>query len=177
VTTGDASLARELRLLRNHGAEPKYHHSRIGGNFRLDALQAAVLRVKAPHLSAWSDARRRNADRYRTLVREFDLASHVELPVEPPGYTHVYNQFTIRVAARDALRDHLTSRRIGTEIYYPVPFHRQECFATLGRGSDRFPVADRAAATSISLPIYGELEAAQQRHVVASIAEFFDTSR
>jgi dTDP-4-amino-4,6-dideoxygalactose transaminase len=177
VTTNDASLAREMRLLRNHGAEPKYHHARIGGNFRLDALQAAVLRVKAPHLSAWSDARRRNADRYRSLFREYDLLDRAELPVEPPGYTHIYNQFTIRVTERDALREHLTTRRIGTEVYYPVPFHRQECFANLGRASDVFPVADGAAAAVISLPIYGELQPVQQRHVVASIAEFFDAPR
>ena len=173
MTTSDASLAQELRLLRNHGAEPKYHHSRIGGNFRMDALQAAVLRVKAPHLARWSDARRRNADRYRALFVEFGLTDLVRLPVEPAGYTHIYNQFVIRVDRRDALRDFLTARQIGTEIYYPVPFHRQECFASLGRASDTFPVADDAAATSLALPIYGELELAQQRHVVASIAECF----
>ena len=173
VTTNDASLAQELKLLRNHGAEPKYYHSRIGGNFRMDALQAAVLRVKLPHLPAWSDARRRNADRYRALFAEFDLGPTVELPVEPGGYTHIYNQFVIRVAQRDALRAHLTARQIGTEIYYPVPFHRQACFAGLERAADEFPVADRAAATSIALPIYGELTVAQQRHVVASIAEFY----
>ncbi len=173
VTTDDAVLAQELRLLRGHGAEPKYYHSRIGGNFRMDALQAAVLRVKAPHLARWSDARRRNADRYRALFTEYGLTGTVRLPVEPPGYTHIYNQFVIRGDRRDALREHLTLRQIGTEIYYPVPFHRQECFAGLGRASDRFPVADDAATTSLALPIYGELEAAQQRHVVASLAEFY----
>lgn len=173
VTTSDASLAHELRLLRGHGAEPKYHHSRIGGNFRLDAIQAAILRVKAPHLARWSDARRRNADRYRALFTEFHLTDIVRLPVEPPGYTHIYNQFVIRSPRRDELRAHLASQNVGTEIYYPVPFHRQECFATLARASDAFPVADEAAATSVALPIYGELELAQQRHVVGSIAEFY----
>lgn len=175
VTTTDAALATELRLLRNHGAEPKYVHARIGGNFRLDALQAAVLRVKLPHLERWSDARRRNADRYRTLFAAAGLETTVEWPVEPAGYTHIYNQFVIRVEARDALRAHLAACNIGTEIYYPVPFHRQPCFAGLGRASDRFPVADRAAGTSLALPIYGELTPAQQGHVVDSIAEFYAT--
>jgi dTDP-4-amino-4,6-dideoxygalactose transaminase len=177
VTTNDAALAQEIRLLRNHGSEPKYHHARIGGNFRLDAIQAAVLRVKAPHLTAWTDARRRNADRYRSLVDAHGLGRTLELPVEPPGYTHVYNQFVIRGPHRDALRAHLATRRIGTEIYYPVPFHKQACFSSLGRASDTFPVADRAADTSLALPIYGELSLAQQEHVVASIAEFYDRPR
>ncbi len=174
VTTNDASLAHEVRLLRNHGAEPKYVHTRIGGNFRLDAIQAAVLRVKVPHLQAWSDARRRNADRYRTIMAEHGLDSAIELPVEPPGYTHVYNQFVIRAPKRDALRTHLTSRRIGTEIYYPIPLHRQACFATLGRTSDTFAVAERAAERVLALPIYGELTLAQQQRVVTSLAEFYD---
>lgn len=177
VTTNDASFAAEMRLLRNHGAEPKYYHSRIGGNFRLDALQAAVLRVKAPHLTAWTQARRANADAYRALFAEFGLQDAVELPVEPAGFTHIYNQFSIQVPNRDALKDHLASRRIGTEIYYPVPFHRQECFAGIAPPGAAFPVADRAAERSLALPIYGELTSAQLRHVVKSIAEFFQTSR
>jgi dTDP-4-amino-4,6-dideoxygalactose transaminase len=157
-------------------------HTRLGGNFRLDAIQAAVLRVKAPHLPAWTDTRRRNAERYRALFHEFGLRQ-VVLPVEPPGYTHVYNQFVIRGPRRDALRQHLTTAGIGTEIYYPLPLHRQECFAQgfwgsgalgfEGSGSASFPVADDAAATSLALPIYGELTLEQQRHVVASIAEFY----
>jgi dTDP-4-amino-4,6-dideoxygalactose transaminase len=177
VTTNDAALAHELVLVRNHGAEPKYHHSRIGGNFRIDALQAAVLRVKAPHLAAWTDGRRRNADRYRELFTEAGLSDRVQLPVEPAGLTHIYNQFVIRVAERDDLRAHLAQQRIGTEIYYPVPFHRQECFASLVRPTDRFPVADEAANTSIALPIYAELTLEQQRHVVASIATFVNAAR
>ena len=173
VTTGDAALADEIRLLRNHGAEPKYFHKRIGGNFRLDALQAAVLRVKAPHLAAWTAARRRNAERYRSLFQEYGLASRVTLPVEPAGYTHIYNQFVIRGEGRDALKAHLDARQIGTEIYYPVPFHRQECFGDLPTATGTFPVADAAAASSLALPIFGELTADQQRHVVASVAEFY----
>jgi dTDP-4-amino-4,6-dideoxygalactose transaminase len=175
VTTNDANFAQELRLVRNHGAEPKYYHSRIGGNFRLDALQAAVLRVKAPHLAAWTEGRRVNADRYRALFAEAGLTDTVRLPTEPRGYTHIYNQFVIRVPKRDALRDHLTQRQVGTEIYYPVPVHRQACFADIVSADDRFPVADDAAASSLALPIYSELTHDQQRHVVSSIAEFFRT--
>jgi dTDP-4-amino-4,6-dideoxygalactose transaminase len=173
VTTGDASLAREIRLLRNHGAEPKYYHSRIGGNFRLDALQAAVLRVKAPHLASWTDGRRRNADRYRALVTELGLSDALTLPVEPDGFFHIYNQFVIRGAHRDALRAALTDAGIGTEIYYPVPFHRQACFSNLGADQAAFPVADSAAETSLALPIYGELTTAQQRRVIETIAAFY----
>ena len=173
VTTDDAALAREIRLLRNHGAEPKYFHHRIGGNFRLDEIQAAVLRVKAPHLPAWSDARRRNADRYRELFAEFGLTDRMTLPVEPAGCHHIYNQFVIRGPRRDALMAHLRERRIGTEIYYPVPFHRQTCFESIAKPDASFPVADEAANRSLALPIYGELSALQQRHVVGSIAEFY----
>jgi dTDP-4-amino-4,6-dideoxygalactose transaminase len=173
ITTRDAAFANELRLLRNHGAEPKYVHHRIGGNFRLDALQAAVLRVKAPHLDAWTNGRRRNAERYRELATEYGLGGHVELPVEPAGFHHIYNQFVICVDRRDELKAHLASRRIATEIYYPLPFHRQPCFADVVRPDDRFPVADRAAARSLALPIYGELTLEQQQHVMGSIAEFF----
>ncbi len=173
ITTDDAALAAELRLLRNHGAEPKYFHSRIGGNFRLDALQAVVLRVKLPHLDGWTDARRRNADRYRVLFAESGLGSTVGLPTEPAGFRHIYNQFVILAPRRDDLRAHLSRRQIQTEIYYPVPFHRQVCFATVPSAAGSFPHADRAAATSLALPIYGELTDAQQRHVVASIAEFY----
>jgi dTDP-4-amino-4,6-dideoxygalactose transaminase len=177
VTTNDASFATELRLLRNHGAEPKYYHSRIGGNFRLDALQAAVLRVKAPHLATWTSARRANAGAYRALFDEFGLLDIVDLPVEPPGYTHIYNQFSIQAPNRDALKDYLASQQVGTEIYYPVPFHRQACFAGVPSAEDSFPVADRAAERSLALPIYGELTPAQLRHVVTSIARFFQSSR
>jgi len=173
ATTNDDALGKEMRLLRNHGMEPKYFHHLVGGNFRIDALQAAVLRVKLPSLAGWTDARRRNADRYRALFDEFRLSTTVELPVEPDGYHHIYNQFVIRGRDRDALRAHLDSQHIGTEIYYPVPFHQQTCFAPLNPPQDGFPVADRAAATSLALPIYGELTLEQQRHVVSSIADFY----
>jgi len=177
VTTNNGAFAREVALIRNHGAEPKYYHSRIGGNFRLDALQAAVLRVKAPHLAGWTEGRRRNAERYRSLFAEAGVGDRVELPVEPAGYTHIYNQFIIRVDDRDGLRAHLAAQKIGTEIYYPVPFHKQECFQPFVRPGDSFPVADRAAATSLALPIYAELSHDQQRHVVSSIASFVNAAR
>ena len=176
VTTNDASLAREIRLLRNHGMEPKYLHSRIGGNFRIDAMQAAILRVKAPHLPAWTDARRRNAERYRALVDAAGLAGAIELPVEPPGRRHIYNQFVIRAAERDRLRAHLAAHQVGTEVYYPVPFHRQPCFAGHVPPSGAWPEADRAAATSLALPIFGELTERQQQHVVAVMADALEAA-
>ena len=169
VTTNDATLAHELRLLRNHGAEPKYFHKRIGGNFRLDALQAAVLRVKLPHLEVWTEARRANARRYDAMFAEAGLTERVELPTEQPGYRHIYNQYIVRVDNRDRVREQLTARGIGTEIYYPVPFHLQECFAPLGYRRGAFPHAERAADTTLALPIYGELTEAQQLAVVEGI--------
>jgi dTDP-4-amino-4,6-dideoxygalactose transaminase len=172
VTARDAALAERVRLLRGHGMKPKYYHQMVGGNFRLDALQAAVLRVKAPHLAGWTEARRRNAARYRALFTEAGLAQ-VELPVERPDGYHIYNQFVVRVPDRDGLRAHLTSAGIGTEIYYPVPFHRQQCFAGLVPEGATFPVADEAAATSLALPIYGELTDDQQRAVVGAIGEYY----
>jgi dTDP-4-amino-4,6-dideoxygalactose transaminase len=171
VTTNDARLAHELRLLRNHGAEPKYFHKRIGGNFRLDALQAAVLRVKLPHLPAWSEGRRRNAARYRRLFASAGLASRVVLPAEPDDRLHIFNQFIVRVPQRDRVRQSLTASGIGTEIYYPVPFHLQECFAGLGHARGDFPHAEAAADSTIALPIYAELTDDQQTAVVAAIAD------
>lgn len=174
VTTNDAALAHELRLLRNHGAEPKYHHQRIGGNFRLDALQAAVLRVKLPHLPEWTDARRSNASHYEMLFRRAGLTPRVTLPIEPPGYHHVYNQYVVHLPDRDRVRDVLAARGIGTEIYYPVPFHAQPCFAGLGYPAGAFPQAARAAATGLALPIHGGLTPAQQEAVVEAVAQALD---
>jgi dTDP-4-amino-4,6-dideoxygalactose transaminase len=170
VTTNDTALAREIRLLRNHGAEPKYVHHRIGGNFRLDALQAAVLRVKLPHLGRWTEMRRRNASRYGELFEAAGVAGAIDLPSEPRGFRHVYNQFVVRVPGRDAVRERLAAAGIGTEIYYPVPFHLQPCFASLGHSRGEFPRAEAAAASSLALPIYGELTREQQEAVVAALA-------
>ena len=171
VTTRDASIAEHVRLLRNHGAKPKYVHREVGGNFRLDALQAAVLRVKLPHLSEWNAKRRANAATYRELFARAGLDGRVGLPVEPEGRTHVYHQFVIRVPDRDAVRAHLAAKGVGTEVYYPVPFHRQECFAGLGHALDAFPNADAAASDVLALPIYPELTRDQQQYVVDSLGE------
>ena len=172
LTTSDARLAKRARLLRTHGMEPKYYHHLVGGNFRMDALQAAVIRVKAPHLAAWTDARRANAQRYGTLFRDAALGDRVTLPVEPPDRRHIFNQFVIRTADRDGLKRYLDDRGIGTEIYYPVPFHLQPCFANLGHRRGEFPHAERAAGESLALPIYGELTEAQQEAVVEAVAGF-----
>jgi dTDP-4-amino-4,6-dideoxygalactose transaminase len=170
VTTNDSALAHELRLLRNHGAEPKYFHKRIGANFRLDALQAAVLRVKLPHLPAWTEARRANAARYDRLFAEAGLSGRVTLPIQPPDRHHIFNQYVIRVPERDRVRAALADRGVATEIYYPVPFHLQECFAPLGYTRGDFPRAEAAADSTLALPIYGELSADQQAAVVAALS-------
>src|SRR5499427_4976508 len=172
LTTNDVALAKKARLLRTHGMEPRYYHHLVGANFRMDALQAAILRVKAPHLAGWTERRRENANRYRTLFREAGVLDRVTLPVEAPDRHHIYNQFVIRTPERDALKAHLDERGIGTEIYYPVPFHLQPCFAELGYRSGQFPHAERAAADSLAIPIYGELTLAQQEAVVSAIAAF-----
>jgi len=157
--------------IRNHGAEPKYFHKRIGGNFRLDALQAAVLRVKLPHLDRWTTMRQGNAARYDSLFRSRGLTDRITLPVASPDRRHIYNQYVIRVPDRDRVRQFLADRGIGTEIYYPVPFHLQECFASLGHTLGDFPHAEAAASSVLALPIYGELTAEQQRHVVDALAD------
>ena len=172
LTAMDDRLARRARLLRTHGMEPRYYHHLVGANFRMDALQAAILRVKAPHLDGWTEGRRANAARYRALFRQAGLLEDVVMPSEPADRRHIYNQFVIRATNRDGLRAHLEERGIGTEIYYPVPFHLQPCFAELGHRRGEFPKAERAAAGSLALPIYSELTAAQQEAVVGAIGEF-----
>jgi dTDP-4-amino-4,6-dideoxygalactose transaminase len=178
VTTNDGAIAQRAKILRTHGMEPKYHHHVVGGNFRMDALQAAVLRVKAPHLAAWTAARRENASRYRRMFRESGLEAVVTLPSEPRDRRHIFHQFVIRTPHRDALKSHLDDARIGNEIYYPMPLHLQPCFAQLGYKEGDFPIAERAAKESLALPIYGELTSDQQQVVVDAVAAFFnDRSR
>jgi dTDP-4-amino-4,6-dideoxygalactose transaminase len=169
LTTGDAEFARRARLLRVHGMEPKYHHSVVGGNFRLDALQAAVLRVKLPYLDGWTAARRRNADLYRQLIAEAGIGDLVRTPRDEPG--HVYNQFVIRVPDRDRVRAALAAAGIGTEVYYPIPLHLQECFADLGYRRGDFPNAEAAADEVLALPIYPELTEAQIATVVSALKQ------
>jgi dTDP-4-amino-4,6-dideoxygalactose transaminase len=171
VTTNDDELVAVLRRMRVHGADRQYYHQVIGGNFRIDALQAAVLRVKLPHLPGWTDGRRRNAARYDALFAEAGLGDRVTLPVAMPDRYHIFNQYVVRLQQRDAVKAHLESRGVGCAIYYPVPFHEQECFAYLGYRAGQFPHAERAARETLALPIYGELTEAQQRYVVQCVAE------
>ncbi|KUG24930.1 4-keto-6-deoxy-n-acetyl-d-hexosaminyl-(lipid carrier) aminotransferase [hydrocarbon metagenome] len=188
VTTNDDELAYKLKIMRVHGGDPKYYHKVIGGNFRIDALQAAVLSVKLPHLNAWSQKRRENANLYSQLfidnglassegVAEFDVAEKILLPkaVYQSGTMqnfHIYNQYVVRVKHRDELRAFLTKKLIGTEIYYPIPFHLQECFSYLGHSKGDFPISEFCADTSVALPIYPELSGEQINYVVDSIKEF-----
>jgi len=176
LTTADDRLAHEVRLLRNHGAEPKYFHQRIGGNFRLDAVQAAVLRVKLPHLDGWTGMRRRNADRYDRLFAASAAAARITLPARVKDCRHIFNQYVIRVPHRDSVKARLDAAHIGTEIYYPVPFHLQECFAPLGYRRGEFPAAEAAAAETLALPIYGELTEAQQREVVDAVSRAVESA-
>ena len=171
IVTNDLDLAEKIRILRVHGSKPKYHHHVVGGNFRLDALQAAVLRVKLKHLPAWTEARRRNAGRYRTLFTEAGCLEWVRLPEDAPG--HIYNQFVVRLPERDAVRAHLKENGVETEVYYPVPLHLQECFRDLGYREGEFPQSEAAARDSLAIPIYPELSEEQQAQVVGQIREFF----
>lgn len=182
VTTNNPVLADRVRLLRNHGFRPKYHNKVIGGNFRLDALQAAVLSVKLKYLDRWTDARRRNADTYRRLFVSAGLSNdhssarpegqRIVLPHDAGYGRHVYNQYVIRTANRDALLAHLRQRQIGSEVYYPVPLHLQECFAGLGYTQGAFPNSERAAEETLALPIYPELTESMQSAVVSAISSF-----
>jgi dTDP-4-amino-4,6-dideoxygalactose transaminase len=174
ITTNDAKIAEKIRILRVHGMEPKYYHRWVGIMGRLDALQAAVLRVKLPYLDSWTAGRQANARCYASLFEARGLTKWAKSPGEPSGMRHVFNQYVIRVPAsqRDGLRKHLQERGVGTEVYYPVPLHMQECFAELGHRAGDFPHAERAAAETIALPVYPEMTPAQQLHVVNSIAEY-----
>lgn len=190
VTTNDEQLAEKLKILRVHGGKPKYYHKIIGGNFRIDAIQAAVLNVKLPHLDSWTKKRQDNAELYTKFFKDkelsesegklkYDEKNKVLVPV--PVYKkfnlkhyHIYNQYVIRVQNRDKLRKYLTEKEIGTEIYYPVPFHLQECFAYLGYKKGDFPVSEWCAGDSIALPIYPELTNEQIEFTVQTIKNFLD---
>jgi dTDP-4-amino-4,6-dideoxygalactose transaminase len=172
-TTNDAELAERMRVLRVHGGKPKYFHAVIGGNFRIDELQAAVLRVKLKYLDGWTAARQRNAAYYDSAFGGAALGSKLRTPLAIQGRRHIFNQYIVRAQKRDALKARLTERSIGTEIYYPVPLHLQECFAYLNYRNGDFPHSERAAEETLALPIYPELEREQLAHVVATIAEFY----
>jgi dTDP-4-amino-4,6-dideoxygalactose transaminase len=174
VTTQDAECAERLRQLRVHGSKRKYHHDILGTNSRLDALQAAILRVKLKHLEEWTKARETRAHRYRELFREMDLLRFAALPSEPPLLSrHVYNQFSIRYANRDGLREFLRRLGIPTEIYYPLPLHMQPAFSYLGYRVGQFPHAEAVSAEILSLPVFPELSEVQQKTVVNTIADFY----
>jgi dTDP-4-amino-4,6-dideoxygalactose transaminase len=173
VVTNDEQLADRVNVLSKHGSRPKYYHKLVGGNFRLDTIQAAVLRVKLAHLDAWSAGRQRNAATYRDLFQEAGLAGLIGLPVESPDRRHIYNQFVIRCPRRDELMGHLKTHKIGHEVYYPVPMHRQECFADLGYGEGAFPESERAARETLAIPIYPELSRELQGAVVDAIKKFY----
>jgi dTDP-4-amino-4,6-dideoxygalactose transaminase len=174
ITTEDAVLADRLRLLRVHGSKKKYHHDILGTNSRLDALQAAILRVKLRHLDNWTRERQIRADRYRALFEEMELAKFVHVPQVPqPHSVHVYNQFSIRCRERDELRGFLQRTGIPSEIYYPVPLHLQPAFAYLGYGAGQFPQAEKACNEVLALPVYPELKESQQVAVVRAISDFY----
>jgi dTDP-4-amino-4,6-dideoxygalactose transaminase len=168
ITTNDADLAEKCRLIRTHGSKPKYYHKMVGANFRLDAIQAAVLRAKLPRLDAWSAARRRNAAKYDKLL----AGGPVKTPVVREFNEMIYNQYCVRSTKRDALQQHLKQKEIGTEIYYPVPLHVQECFADLGYKPGSLPVSEEAAKQVLALPIYPELTGEQIKYVAESIRAF-----
>ena len=149
----------------------KYYYRLVGGNFRLDAIQAAILRVKLKYLSGWTEARRKNADRYRRYFAEAELTQYVALPKDAPG--HIYNQFVMRCTERDRLQQFLRERGVATEVYYPHPLHRQECFHSLGYRQGDFPQAEAAARETLALPIYPELTESQQHYVVQQCREFY----
>ncbi len=190
VVTQNADRAAKVFCLRGHGAEPKYVHRFVGGNFRLDSLQAAVVLAKLPHLDGWTSSRQQNAQRYNTLFAEsglrvadtgafatkrWHLGAQVFLPKRAQG-RHIFNQYVIRVQQRDELKNFLGKKGIGTEVYYPIPLHLQECFAYLGHKAGEFPESESASKETLALPIYPELTDAQAKYVVDSIKEFFAES-
>ncbi|MGI6417594.1 MAG: DegT/DnrJ/EryC1/StrS family aminotransferase [Thermoguttaceae bacterium] len=190
VTTQDADRAERVRILRAHGSKPKYYHKLVGGNFRLDAIQAAIVTVKLRHLDRWTAARQANAAHYRQLVTARGLETTITLPCDspqtsislssvlcplfaPPPSRHIYNQFVIRAPQRDALRQHLMDHGVHTEIYYPVPMHRQECFQSRGYHCRDFPESEQAAQAALALPCYAELSDEMRAHVIDSVASFY----
>lgn len=180
VVTNDAALAEKLKILRAHGSKPKYYHKLVGGNFRLDAIQAAVLRVKLKRLDTWTAKRQANAVRYERLIGDNDLLRDAGVRAPIPVYRdsgakhyHIYNQFVLRAPRRDDLRLSLQGAGVGVEIYYPVPFHLQECFRSLGYAKGDFPKSEKAALETLALPIYPELAEAQQAYVIESLAGFY----
>ncbi len=173
ITTGDADLAANLRELRVHGQSGPYQHPVVGGNFRIDALQAAVLRVKLPHVDRWIEGRRANAEQYRVLMGAAGLDSTIVLPEAVTGRGHTFNQFVVRAPRRDELRAFLNESGIGAAVYYPLPLHLQPCFSDLGYGEGDFPVSEEASREVLALPVFPELARDELEEVVSAIAEFY----
>jgi dTDP-4-amino-4,6-dideoxygalactose transaminase len=172
VVTNDSALAEKMRVLRNHGSKPKYYHKMVGGNFRLDTIQAAILQVKLKCLDGWTARRQQNAAFYDAAFARAGLRGNgVQTPKAQPG--HIFNQYVVRLSDREAVKDHLKLLEIGTEVYYPLPMHMQECFADLGYKKGDFPESEKAALTSLALPIYPELTAGQKQKVVDSIVGYY----
>jgi dTDP-4-amino-4,6-dideoxygalactose transaminase len=174
VVTADPGLAEHMATLRVHGMKPKYHHKYLGWNARLDALQAAILRVKLTRLDDWTAARQEAARRFDSLLEEYELTGFLQRPIRAPQRRHVFNQYVVRVAGgqRDALVQHLQERRIGCEIYYPVPLHLQECLAYLGHGPGDFPISEEASRSVLALPMFPEITEEQQRRILDCCASF-----
>jgi len=173
VVTDDEPLSETIRVLRVHGSQPKYHHHLIGGNFRLDELQAAILNVKFLHLERWTEARRSNARRYDSLFVEAGLAERIQVPFVRDGNRHIFHQYVIRAPNRDKLREFLRSNGVGTEVYYPIPLHLQKCFEYLGYRRGDLPESEKASGETLALPIYPELSPEKQEYVVEQIKMFY----
>ena len=171
--TNDAGLAERMDILRVHGGKPKYYHSFIGGNFRIDEIQAAILNVKLKHLDSWTVGRQENASFYDAAFARANLGDAVQTPRAIPGARHIYNQYVIRVRERDRLRAHMATAGVGSEIYYPIPLHLQKCFEYLGHKFGDFPHSERAAAETLALPIFPELSEMQLQYVVDTIGHFY----
>lgn len=176
VVTNDSGLADKLRCLRSHGSNPKYYHRLIGGNFRLDSLQAAVLRVKLRYLDSWTEARQGHAHAYTTLLLKAGLAGSAVQPPKLVQTRHIFNQYVVRAQDRDAVRAFLKQRKIESEIYYPLPMHLQDCFASLGHRVGDFPESEKAAVSTLALPMHPDLTATQQQRVVQGLRSFYDAT-
>ncbi|NOY40211.1 MAG: DegT/DnrJ/EryC1/StrS family aminotransferase [Planctomycetes bacterium] len=175
ITTNDENAAEQLRILRDHGQHPRYHHSVVGVNSRLDTMQAAILNVKLPQLDGWSAGRDRNAERYAAEFSKFSLGDRLGIPTVAQGCRSVWNQYTVRVAGdrRDEMQQYLATQQIGSAVYYPIPLHLQECFAELGYQEGSLPVTEQAAKEVLSLPIFAELEQKELDQVIQAIGNFF----
>jgi dTDP-4-amino-4,6-dideoxygalactose transaminase len=170
VAGNDAAWLERVKRLRVHGGAKQYVHDEVGMNSRLDEIQAAVLDVKLKHLDAWTDGRRKNADRYRALLKD---VSEIVLPADDPDGRHIYNQFTILADRRDQLKEHLTAAGVGNAIYYPICLHLQQCFADWGYKKGQFPVSEKCSERALSIPVFGELTESQVEHVADSIRSFY----